>query len=130
MQQVSENANVWIPAIFERNNIEDETAYLQLGQYDEFTFYAFKTDPPQTTSWVDFPTNTTRGYFKYASFDIELSQDLISWNRQTYSFLDLVGDIGGLYDGLKLIGKAMIVPFSWFGLHVSLLMNIFRPKGS
>ena len=55
---------------------------------------------------------------------------MISWNRQTYSALDLVGDVGGLYDGLKLIGKAMIAPFSWFGLHVSLLMNVFRPKGS
>ena len=32
LQQVSENSNVWIPAIFERNNIEDETALLQLGQ--------------------------------------------------------------------------------------------------
>ena len=46
--------------------------------------------------------------------------------RQTYSFLDWLGDIGGLYDALRIIGLFMVVPFSSFKLKAELLFHVFR----
>lgn len=34
--------------------------------------------------------------------------------RQSYSFLEWLGDIGGLYDALKLIGMFIVAPFTSF----------------
>ena len=59
-----------------------------------------------------------------------LSPDVIVWNRQTYSTLDFLGDLGGLFDALKLIGEAVIAPFSEFALKVTMMISLFRPKGS
>ena len=45
--------------------------------------------------------------------------------RQTYSFLEWLGDIGGLYDALRLIGLLMMSPFSSFFLKSELLSQVF-----
>ena len=41
--------------------------------------------------------------------------------------LDFLGDLGGLFDALKLIGEAAILRFSEFSIKVALMVNIFRP---
>ena len=46
--------------------------------------------------------------------------------RQTYSFLEWLGDIGGLYDALRLIGLLTITPFGTFARKAMLLSEIFR----
>ena len=42
--------------------------------------------------------------------------------RQTYSLLDLLGDVGGLFDALKLIGGVLMFPFVQFSLRMTLLI--------
>ena len=37
-------------------HLEDETAFLQLGQTNESIFYGFKLDPTKSSSWNKFPT--------------------------------------------------------------------------
>ena len=49
------------------------------------------------------------------------------WNRQTYSVLDFLGDIGGLFEALQYMGTAIVAPFSSFTLKVSLMVSLFRP---
>lgn len=111
--------------------LEDESDYLQIGQSDESNFHTFETTAPQPTSWTDFPTKEEPDkYFKYASFDIVLNQDVVVWSRQTYSTLDFLGDLGGLFDALKLIGESTIAPFSEFALKVTMMISLFKPKGS
>ena len=34
------------------------------------------------------------------------------WQRQTYSGLDFLGDLGGLFDALKLLCEAFVGPFA------------------
>ena len=41
---------------------------------------------------------------------------MIFWSRQTYSSLDFLGDLGGLYDALRLIAQTIVAPFSTFAL--------------
>ena len=55
-----------------------------------------------------------------------MSQDLITWNRQTYSVLDYIGDLGGLLDGLKYVCLLIALPFSNFSLSQLILTQIFR----
>ena len=39
------------------------------------------------------------------------SSTTLNYQRAVYNILDLVGDVGGLLDGLKWIGFALIQPF-------------------
>ena len=41
-------------------------------------------------------------------------------SRQTYSFLDWLGDCGGLIDALALIGRLVASPFAAYALHKKL----------
>ena len=65
-------------------------------------------------------------YYKVASAYITLSMDQNVTERQTYSFLEWLGDVGGLYDALRLIGLLTITPFGTFARKAMLLSEIFR----
>ena len=85
--------------------------------------------PPRPTSWLDFPTKENpHNRFKYASFDIEISQSVQYWNRETYHFLDYLGDLGGLLDALKVMALGFIMPFSAFAMRVHLLVSFFQRR--
>ena len=76
-----------------------------MGQEVVRIFHNLETTPPLPTSWINFPTDEEpSNMFKYASFKLELSQDVVEWQRSTYSILDFMGDLGGLFDSLRLIG--------------------------
>ena len=62
---------------------------------------------------------------KYASFNIYLNKEKKTWSRKTYSVLELLGDLGGLYDALKLIFAAIVAPFAYLASKVSLLTKVF-----
>jgi len=64
--------------------------------------------------------------WKITSATVLLNPDVLSYERQTYSLLDWVGDIGGLYDGLRLLGSFIIAPFAIYSLQVELVSTIFR----
>ena len=100
---------------------------MQYGQEEDFEFYAFELPPPKPSSWNVYPTRENPdGLFKYGSIEVNMSQDLSIWNRQTYSLLDYIGDLGGLLDGLKSLCAIIIAPFSTFSLQSLLLTTIFR----
>lgn len=108
---------MWIAGSYQLNQLEDETDFFQYGQYDEISFYTFQTLAPQESSWINFPTDENpSSLFKYSSFEIELNQDVMRWSRQTYSLLDFLGDIGGLFDCLIFIGWAIVDPFKQYAL--------------
>ena len=81
-QQVSQGENVWISCQYRRSILDDASDIFQLGQSDVRTFHTFSSEFPQKSGWVDFPTEEEPGkLFKYASFDIDLSQDTNEWSR-------------------------------------------------
>ena len=53
-------------------------------------------------------------YYRVAGAYIELSMDQQVIERSTYSVLEWLGDIGGLYDALRLIGLFIMFPFKSF----------------
>jgi hypothetical protein len=48
------------------------------------------------------------GYYKIAGFTLFRNEDRIKISRETYDFLTMIGDVGGLFDGLYLIGLMII----------------------
>ena len=46
--------------------------------------------------------------YKYVSWELNMSLDRVNWNRQTYSLLDWLGDLGGLADALFYALRALV----------------------
>ena len=83
------------------------------------------------SSWIYFPTEENpKGKYKYVSIEINMSPDFLTIERQTYSLLDYLGDLGGLNDALFAIVKTLISPISAFALHSTILTNYFRFRKS
>ena len=49
----------------------------------------------------------------------------IRFNRDIYDGLDLIGDLGGLYDGLNIICYALIFAWNNFSFMTVLISKIF-----
>ena len=62
------------------------------------------------------------------SIEINLTLDLIKYNRYTYSLLDWFRDLGGLFLTLFWIGKLFSMPFSQYFLNRALMASFFRFK--
>ena len=46
--------------------------------------------------------------------------------RATYSALDWLGDVGGLFDGLKIIASLLVAPISALAANDILLTQVFK----
>ena len=53
-------------------------------------------------------------YYKFFSLEVNLNEDLKQIDRETYSMLDWLGDIGGLIEALKVFGEVIISSMSMF----------------
>ena len=63
--------------------------------------------------------------FKYVGVDVYLSPDLKIWTRETYSILDYLGDLGGLYDALYLILNFIAAPIASFNMQSAIMSDTF-----
>ena len=62
---------------------------------------------------VKWPTKEDpQRVYKFTSLWLEQSLTERVIERQTYSMLEFIGDVGGLFDGLSIIGGAICAPFS------------------
>ena len=104
------------------NFIEDETSYLQYGQYDEKQFFDYRLSDAVPSSWIYWPTKENPSeLYKYMSAEFNMSTDRLNWNRQTYSILDWLGDLGGLLDMLIAIASYIVAPMVSYRLETTLL---------
>ena len=99
--QVDNKIPNWVKGSINMNEVADESQTVQLGISEDKMFYELKTEPPQTSSWNKYPTKgNPYSRYKFTSFDLRISADKLVVNRQTYSLLDWLGDLGGLFDAL------------------------------
>ena len=66
------------------------------------------------------------GVYKFVSFDIYVTLDALVTERESYSLLEWLGDIGGLLDALQYIGRFLVGPVAAFSLKTQLLGSVFR----
>ena len=100
---------------------------MQMGFSEDYTFIEYNHILPITSSWNKFPTaeNPSRKY-KFTSYEINLSADKKVINRETYSLLEWLGDVGGLIEALRFLGKLIAGPVTSFSLQATLLSALFR----
>ena len=82
--------------------------------------------PNLPSMWRIWPTKEDPKIYKFNGFWFELHQKKRIIERQTYSMLEWLGDVGGLFDGLILISRFFIVPIAAFTLKTELLSQIFE----
>lgn len=100
---------------------------MQFGVEDEAEFTTIEFDAPAPSSMSQWPTKENPDvYYKVASTYVTLTMDQNVIERNTYSFLEWLGDIGGLYDALRLIGFFVLLPFFRYQVKAELLAHIFR----
>ena len=58
---------------------------------------------------------------------LQFSQDKTSIERSTYSILEWLGDIGGLFDALKALGAFFAGPFTTMALKKELAASFIKP---
>ena len=63
----------------------------------------------ERSSWNEYPD-----HYKLMSFEMHLSSDVRTTDRECYGLLDYIGDLGGLVEILKLF-------FGWFASRCSSL---------
>ena len=64
--------------------------------------------------------------YKFVSFDIYVSLDSLVTERESYSLLEWLGDIGGLLDAQFYICRFLVGPIATFRLKSLLLSSVFR----
>ena len=117
----------WIQVNFNKHRLVDETEYVQLGAIDEVEYEKFSFADAQPSIYREWPTETNGNrIYKLASLWIEFGQSLTETERQTYSMLDLLGDIGGLFEALRYIGGMIMAPFTAFAMQSRILSTVFR----
>ena len=101
----------WTATFIERNKIVDETGMIQLGFSEERIFESVEVRVPEPSTAIWWPTRENPNQeYRITGAWLELGQATTTIERQTYSLLELVGDVGGLYDGLRLIAQSMLAP--------------------
>ena len=86
---------------------------LQYGQYDDHEFYGFSMSSAQPSSWINWPTeDKPSNKYKYASIEFNMSSNIMNWNRTTYSILDWLGDLGGLFGMLFSLASLAVAPMA------------------
>ena len=66
--------------------------------------------------------------YKISSVVITLDQNIYKIERSTYSSLEWLGDIGGLYDAMRLIGQLIVSPVALFSLKAELISQAFGSR--
>ena len=59
-----------------------------------------------------------------------MSLDLLVTEREVYSVLDWIGDLGGLFDGLKLICVGILSIFNYNLYSAYMVSQLFKEKKS
>ena len=108
------------------NELEDATQMIQYGYAQLKEYLDVYKDEPGTSSWSDDLIKKPDGRYKYVSMELNFSQNLHIINRDTYSLLDWLGDIGGLLDALKYLVQIIIMPYVSYTYKSQLLTKMFR----
>ena len=80
---------------------------------------------PEPSAWIEYPER-----YKLIGVDILLDFTLKTIDRSTYSILDFLGDVGGFYGILMLIGNVLLYKLRQFNLATIMQHTLFDEKKS
>ena len=81
----------------------------------------------ETGSFLSMKLSENADYGRYTySIIIRLDSEIKVFKREVYSFLDMIGDIGGLFDGLLIITAFLLSTYNESMFELSLAKNLFK----
>ena len=93
---------------------------------DIIDFATFKFGSEFASEFTVWPTRDNPDVpFRFNSFFLEIDQEMTVIERQTYSALELVGDVGGLVDGLYYLMALFVAPVSTMVRRTQIIEPIF-----
>lgn len=85
---------------------------MQLGYSQDTDFFSYSSDLPRISSWNKYPSpEDPYSRYKFTSLEVNFSPHSAVVQRDTYSILDWLGDLGGLFDALLIIIGLLVGPF-------------------
>lgn len=110
-----------------KNQLQDEIQLIKYGEEEEFEFNTVEFAPPIPSAWFDHPSlSNPDGRYKFTSVAFQMCLDSMIIERSTYSTLEWLGDVGGLFDALLIIGTLVASPMVSFIMKLNLMHSIFR----
>jgi hypothetical protein len=106
------------------HELEESINFIYPGSSHSRWFMSFFADISQPSGWIYFPEK-----YKFASFDFLIDYSKYKYSRSTYTFFDLLGDMGGMYDALYLIGLMIAAPAAEYNLRTLYLTRGFEMVG-
>ena len=104
------------------HELSDEIEFFSIGQQNTVEFHSINYETPQPSLFSQWPTlENPFGEYKFVSLWLELSQSKTTIERSTYNILEWVGDIGGLFDGFRLIVESLIAPLTGYAVKTAIL---------
>lgn len=110
------NGPSWTETWVEMNELEDEIDLLQLGYSNSIEYTSIAFGSVKISLFNNWPTKDAPEIYKFNSFWLELRQYKTKKERQTYSLLEWLGDVGGLNDGLNIFVRTLIGSITGFSL--------------
>jgi len=93
----------WIPSYISEKRFEDDSHWFMQGLEKEHRFWQWTMATAKPSIYTDWGTK-----WKVTAIEIYFEYDLEHFNRETYNFLVFLGDMGGLYDALLIIGALCV----------------------
>jgi len=103
-QQIDYLKPNFIHSKLQQTILEDDINFFVQGIETESKFWDLDIGLPEISSLVHYQT----GKYKITGMEILGSFDVIRINRETYSLLQFLGDLGGLYDAIFFTGIFML----------------------
>ena len=97
---------------------------VQLGQSSTTEFEDLRVRQDFFSSFNEWPSREDPKFYCIAQLYFELSNNKIMIEREAYSALEWLGDVGGLFDGLSLIIHIILGPIIAF-MTKSELLRLF-----
>ena len=118
---MNRNSRVMQTYSLQKETLESEETYLGIDLFPlEIEFFRLKEG-------LQF--NDGRFEDSFGGFQIQMSLDIVNHNRSIYSFLDLLGDVGGLFSILLSLSQIIVSMAAFiFGISYEnhLVKNIFK----
>jgi len=99
-QQIDYEKPNFMHSKLQQTILEDDVNFFVQGIETEYEFWDLDRGLPEISSLVHYHT----GRYKITGIEMLGSFDVIRINRETYSLLQFLGDLGGLYDAIFFTG--------------------------
>ena len=125
--QVDEYRPNYVDLYIWKNQLQDEIEFIKYGEEEEFEYNTVEFASPIPSAWFDHPSSgNPDGRYKFTSIAFQMCLDSMVIERSTYSILEWLGDVGGLFDALLIIGALIASPMVSFTMRLNVMHSIFR----